>query len=53
MELRDLVSGVTLYFDPLAIFHKPLHLAINDAFFNVGFNIRVNAKGNALFVLLN
>ena len=53
MELSDLVSRFAFYFDPLSVFHKPLHLPVDETFLNIGFNIWVNGKCDALFVLLN
>ncbi len=52
MKLGDLVGRVAAYFDPLAIFKVPFHLAVNQALFNVGLDVRVYGKGNVLFVLL-
>ena len=53
MELGDLVSGVAFNLYPLAIFHEPFHLAVYEAFFDVGFNIGVNAQRDVFFVLFN
>lgn len=51
MEFGDLVSGIAFYLDPLLVFHIPLHLPVNEALPDVGFNIRVYAKSNIFFVL--